>query len=59
METKLEQIVEILHNQAVDGEFTRFDRVENWLKDLTETEKEIIMACYWIGFNDRFEGDEE
>ena len=55
----LDELTEILYNQAIDGGFTLNQAALKVLAKLTKTEQEILMACYWIGFNDRFEGDEE
>lgn len=47
----IEEIKELLYNQAVDGEFTNTDKIIKLLDKLTKEEKEIMVACYWIGFN--------
>lgn len=55
----IEQIIELLYNQAIDGEFTRNQAVIRHLDKLDGVEKEILMACYWIGFNQGCEDTEE
>lgn len=48
---KIEEIKELLYNQAIDGEFTNMDKVIKLLDKLTKYQEEILVACYWIGFN--------
>lgn len=56
---EIDMIIGILHDQAIDGEFTRNQSVLKFLSKLSQVEKELLVACYWIGFNDRGEEIEE
>lgn len=48
----IEKLTELLYDQAVDGEFTKSQSVLKLLEKLTKSEQELLMACYWIGWND-------
>lgn len=54
----IEKLTELLYDQAVDGEFTRSQSVLKLLEKLTKSEQELLMACYWIGWNDYSEVEE-
>lgn len=45
------EIKELLYNQAIDGEFTQPAKVLKLLDKLTKDQEEMLVACYWIGFN--------
>lgn len=48
---RIDEIKELLYNQAIDGEFTQPDKVLKFLDKLTKYQGEVLVACYWIGFN--------
>jgi hypothetical protein len=54
----IEEILEMLHDQAIDGEFSNGSFAIKKLGKLTKIEKEFLLACYWIGFNNSFEEEE-
>jgi hypothetical protein len=54
----INELKDMLHDQAIDGGFTRNDAVIKKLEKLSKTEEELLVACYWIGFNARFEVEE-
>lgn len=54
----IEELTEMLYDQAIDGEFTKNEAAIKLLAKLSKTEQEFLLACYWIGFNARFEEEE-
>lgn len=55
----IEELTEMLYDQAIDGEFSNGSFAIKKLGKLTKIEKESLLACGWIGFNSRFEDEGE
>lgn len=51
----IEQIKGLLYNQAVDGEFSETSNAIKLIEGMTKTQEEIVMASFWIGWNESFD----
>lgn len=48
---EIETLKDLLYNQAVDGEFKNTGKMVKLLDKLNAEQEELLLACYWIGFN--------
>lgn len=51
----IKTIKELLYNQAIDGNFSETNNAIKLIEGMTKTQQEVILATYWIGWNNSFD----